>query len=37
MGYPSDSMMQGLIRNQIETVANFLKEKHPHAYKVYNL
>ena len=37
MGYPSDTVAQGLIRNRIETVSKFLKEEHPNAYKVYNL
>jgi phosphatidylinositol-3,4,5-trisphosphate 3-phosphatase/dual-specificity protein phosphatase PTEN len=37
MGYPSDTIAQGLIRNQIETVSKYLKEKHPNSYRVYNL
>ena len=37
MGYPSDRMLPGLVRNQIDDVTEFLKLRHNGAYKVYNL
>lgn len=37
MGFPSETVLQGFIRNSIETVSKFLKEKHPDSFKVINL
>ena len=37
MGYPSSNKLEGIIRNQIESVSKFLQERHPNSFKVFNL
>lgn len=37
MGYPSDKVIQSIIRNHITSVAKFLNERHPESYKIFNL
>ncbi|CAF0865999.1 unnamed protein product [Brachionus calyciflorus] len=37
MGYPSDKLLQSLIRNQIEKVSKYLNEKHRESFKIFNL
>lgn len=37
MGYPSDKTMQSIIRNHISHVSMFLNERHPGAFKIFNL
>jgi phosphatidylinositol-3,4,5-trisphosphate 3-phosphatase/dual-specificity protein phosphatase PTEN len=37
MGYPAEKVLQAFIRNPIEKVSNYLKEKHLESFKIYNL
>ena len=37
MSFPASTVVEKAYRNPIETVAQFLKEKHQNKYKVFNL
>lgn len=37
MGYPADKTIQTIIRNHINHVSKFLRERHQNSYKIFNL